>query len=235
MPCNICLSADKRFGTIERYDPKLHQLLIVADGIRNSMGFAWSPIDQSLWFTDNGQDGMGDTLPPDEINHLVTPAKNFGFPYVYGDNHPNKDFYLHAPKDQPLIMPRVKLPAHVAPLGMTFYHSTVFPHKYRNNIIMAEHGSWNSSKKVGYQVVRIQLAEGEPAVVTPLISGWLNRATHQVWGRPVDVLQMPDGALLISDDMNGVIYRLSYRHPQEFTVNAAVARGIRASNISLLA
>lgn len=215
MPCNICLEKDKRFGTIMRYDEKNKRLLMVANGIRNSVGFAFDPVDDSLWFTDNGQDGLGDNLPPEELNHETRSQENFGFPYVYGNNIPNQQFYNTPHPLASFIPPLVELPAHVAPLGISFYRSSVFPHQYRNNIFIAEHGSWNRSKKIGYQIVRIDLSDKNHPHAQVFLSGWLIPSSQRIWGRPVDVLSMPDGSLLISDDFNGVIYRVYYKHPKE--------------------
>ncbi len=213
MPCNTCIQEDKRFGTLSRISlQQPEKLEVFARGLRNSVGFAWDPDDKSLWFTDNGQDLLGDKLPPEELNRASKADINFGFPFFYGNNVPAPHYDgLNAPKEA--TPPALELPAHMAPLGMTFYTGHTFPADYHDVIFIALHGSWNRSTKVGYKVIRVN-HQGEKVIgYETFMSGWLEK-NEQVWGRPVDVLVMPDGALLISDDMSGVIYRVSYKEPQ---------------------
>ena len=209
MPCNICNfeGKDERYGTIMRMEPDGSQLEIFARGIRNTVGFAWDPETEELWFTDNGRDWLGDDLPPDELNRAPEPGMNFGFPYCHAGDIPDPEFggLRNCSEFTP---PEVKLGPHVASLGMTFYTGTMFPEEYRNQIFIAEHGSWNRKIPIGYRVTLVRLENGTPVSYEPFAEGWLQGLA--AWGRPVDVLVMPDGALLVSDDKNNAIYRLSY-------------------------
>lgn len=208
MPCNICQPKDERFGTIMRMQPDGSQFEIYASGIRNTVGFAWQPWSKELWFTENGRDWLGDNLPPDELNRAPKAGLNFGFPYYFGKNIPDPKF-SEAPLPVNNYVPALlDLPAHVAPLGMTFYTGKQFPTAYHDQIFIAEHGSWNRSKKVGYEVIWVTLVNNKVINWRPFVSGWLKGQTD--WGRPVDVLVMRDGSLLISDDKAGLIYRVSY-------------------------
>jgi glucose/arabinose dehydrogenase len=207
MPCNVCLKQDPRFGTISRMNADGTHFEIYAKGIRNSVGFDWDPITHQLWLTDNGRDWMGDNLPPDKLNYAPTPGLDFGFPYYDGKDLPDPIYGKRIPQRH-FTLPTFELPAHVAPLGMTFYTGNQFPPAYRNQIFMAEHGSWNRSSKVGYQVMNVKIDKDHVTDIKPFISGWLQG--QQAWGRPVDTLVLPDGTLLISDDFAGVIYRVRY-------------------------
>jgi len=208
MPCNTCnyRKTQAMFGTIMRMLPNGKDLSIYAKGVRNSVGFDWNPKTKVLWFTDNGQDLMGDNLPPDKINRAPKKGLDFGFPFVYGDNIPSPG-YKGYPIKGIFTPPVAELQAHVAPLGMTFYRGKTFPKSYWGQMFVAEHGSWNRSSKVGYQVIVVKIKEGKVDSIKPFASGWLQGQT--AWGRPVDVITMPDGALLISDDQAGVIYRVT--------------------------
>ena len=206
MPCNICEQEDKRFGTIMRCNPDGSGLETYASGIRNTVGFDWSPETHELWFTDNGRDNLGDNLPPDELNHAPRKGMNFGFPYCYGKGHPDPQ-YKGAECDQ-YTPAEVELGAHVASLGMRFYTGTMFPARYRGGIFIAEHGSWNRSTPIGYRVVFVRMENGKPTSDEVFAEGWLQGGF--AWGRPVDVEVMPDGALVVSDDKADAIYRISY-------------------------
>jgi len=211
-PCNVCLKDRDRFGLIGRMDPDGSHYEVVARGIRNSVGFAWHPVTHELWFTDNGRDLMGDDVPDDKLNRAPRVGMDFGFPYCHGGDTPDPEFG----KDHPcsaFTPPVVKLGAHVASLGMRFYNGSMFPAAYRDNIFIAEHGSWNRSKKVGYRVVRvITNPDGSNARQEVFAEGWLQPG-EAVWGRPADVQPMPDGSLLISDDYAGAVYRVTYSAP----------------------
>jgi glucose/arabinose dehydrogenase len=207
MPCNVCVQKDKRFGTIMRMNPDGSDLEIYANGIRNSVGFDWSPIDKALWFTDNGRDLLGDNIPPDELNRAPENGMNFGFPYLLGKDIRDPD-YGNGVDLSKFTKPVQELGPHVASLGMEFYTGKMFPEEYRNSIFIAEHGSWNRSKKIGYRVTFVKLDGNNPVSYTPFATGWLQG--ESVSGRPVDVEQMPDGSLLVSDDYGGVIYRIRY-------------------------
>jgi glucose/arabinose dehydrogenase len=203
-PCNVC-EPDERHGAIFRIAPDGKAMERVAHGVRNSVGFDWNPADGSLWFTDNGRDLLGDDLPPDELNRVDGKDPHFGFPYCHGGTIPDPEFGKSHRCDA-FVPPEVRFGAHVAPLGMRFYTGTLFPADYRGDVFVAQHGSWNRSKKTGDQVVRVHLENGHAVKTEPFVSGWLRDETYS--GRPSDVLVMPDGALLVADDAAGVIYRV---------------------------
>jgi glucose/arabinose dehydrogenase len=211
-PCNVCLKDRDRFAMIGRMDPDGSHREVVARGVRNTVGFAWHPTTHELWFTDNGRDLMGDNVPSDKLNRGPHAGMDFGFPYCHGGDTPDPQFG----KDHPcssFTPPVVQLGAHVAALGMRFYTGSMFPPEYRNNVFVAEHGSWNRSTKVGYRVVRVITdPDGNHARQQVFAEGWLQPG-EIVWGRPADVLPLPDGSLLISDDYAGAIYRLTYSAP----------------------
>lgn len=212
-PCNVCES-DARFANIQRMKPDGSARETVATGVRNTVGFDWHPRDRALWFTDNGRDMQGDDLPSDELNRVEKTGQHFGYPYCHQGDVPDPEFGSKRPCTE-FVAPVAKLGAHVAALGMRFYTGQQFPVAYRNSIFIAEHGSWNRSSKVGYRVVRVMLdAQGKVLGQETFIDGWLGKdaaGKETVSGRPVDVLVMPDGSLLVSDDSAGVIYRVRYQ------------------------
>jgi len=210
VPCNICLSPDDRHGTILKMDPGSGKHEIYAHGVRNSVGFDWHPLTNLLWFTDNGRDWLGDDLPPDELNHAPREGLHFGFPYLHGANILDPEYGDQAELDE-YTRPSLELGAHVAPLGMTFYTGEQFPASYQNRIFIAEHGSWNRSTKTGYRVISVKLQGNRVVSVEPFITGWLDKNEQTSWGRPVDVINLPDGSMLVSDDTAGAVYRISYR------------------------
>lgn len=206
-PCNVCKRDDERYGTILRMSPDGSDLEIFARGVRNTVGFDWHPETQELWFTDNGRDQMGDDIPPDELNHAPRPGMHFGFPYCHAGTIPDPEFGSERDCSE-FVAPARALGPHVAAIGMRFYTGSMFPEDYRGQIFFAEHGSWNRTHKIGYRVMRVEL-DGDQAIRYEVFaSGWLQG--EQAWGRPVDVQVMPDGALLVSDDEAGVVYRISY-------------------------
>jgi len=205
-PCNVCAPPEP-YASILRFDTESGALEIYASGVRNSVGFDWHPETHELWFTDNGRDQLGDDLPPDELNHAPRPGMHFGFPYCHGGDIPDPEFGKRRDCAQ-FTPPAQKLGPHVASLGMRFYTGTMFPDAYRGQIIIAEHGSWNRSNKIGYRLSLVRLDGGRVESYTPFATGWLQG--ERAWGRPVDVLNMPDGSLLVSDDGAGAIYRISY-------------------------
>jgi glucose/arabinose dehydrogenase len=208
-PCNIC---DKNgYARITRMNADGSGIEDVALGVRNTVGFDWQPGTKTLWFTDNGRDWLGDDAPSDELNRLGRLGEHFGFPYCHQGDTPDPEFGKGHACAQ-FTPPVLKLGAHVAALGMRFYTGTQFPAAYRNSIFIAEHGSWNRSQKSGYRIVNVRVDGSRAQPDTVFASGWL-RADQSVWGRPVDVLVMRDGALLVSDDLAGVIYRISYSKP----------------------
>lgn len=208
-PCNVCESKNEVYASITRMDDDGSNMEIYARGIRNTVGFTWHPTSNKMYFTDNGRDMLGDDTPSCELNRLDQPNQHFGYPYChggdlkdpeYGDKYPCSDF----------TKPIQKLGPHVAPLGLKFYTGEMFPESYKNKILIAEHGSWNRSKKIGYRISMVTEENGIGTNYDTFISGWLNEEDQTAWGRPVDILQMPDGSMLISDDLSGTIYRLSY-------------------------
>jgi glucose/arabinose dehydrogenase len=207
-PCNVCQRADERYASLMRLHPDGTGLEVFAHGIRNSVGFDWHPVTHVLWFTDNGRDMLGDDAPPDELNRAPQPGLHFGFPYCHGGDLPDPEFGREHPC-QAFTPPVQKLGPHVAALGMRFYTGTMFPQQYHQQIFIAEHGSWNRSEPIGYRVTTVQLNQDQTVRYDVFAAGWLQRGRS--WGRPADVLVMPDGALLVSDDSANVIYRISYQ------------------------
>ena len=207
-PCNVCHLDENRYANLMRMNADGSGLALVARGIRNTVGFDWHPITHELWFTDNGRDLMGDDVPDDELNRISKPNPHFGYPFCHAGDIPDPEFGAGHPCSQ-YVPPVAKLGAHVAALGMRFYTGSSFPAAYRNNIFIAEHGSWNRSTKVGYRVVRLVLdATGNVTRQEPFVYGWLQG--ERAWGRPADVLVAPDGSLLVSDDEAGAVYRIRY-------------------------
>ncbi|MCM2357676.1 MAG: sorbosone dehydrogenase family protein [Geobacteraceae bacterium] len=208
-PCNVCEEKDPRFATIMRLDPDGKNLEIFARGVRNTVGFDWHPLTRELWFTDNGRDWLGNDLPPDELNRARAKGLHFGFPYWHGREIPDPEFGRRMKKGA-FVPPEMELGPHVAALGMRFYTGTMFPPRYRNQIFIAEHGSWNRSDRIGYRITLVRLEGNRAASYEVFAEGWLQEGN--AWGRPVDLQVMPDGSLLVSDDKAGAIYRISYRH-----------------------
>ncbi len=207
-PCNVCERDDPRYATIMRMKPDGTDLEIFARGVRNTVGFDWHPETKELWFTDNGRDWLGDNLPPDELNYAPKAGLHFGFPYCHGKNIPDPE-YGKKHKCEEFVPPAMELGPHVASLGMRFYTGSMFPVEYRNQIFIAEHGSWNRSVPIGYRVSLVRLQNNRAVKYEVFAEGWLQG--ERAWGRPVDVLVRPDGALLVSDDKAGVIYRIIYK------------------------
>jgi glucose/arabinose dehydrogenase len=208
-PCNVCERAPP-YASITRMKPDGTGLEVFARGIRNSVGLDWDPDTHDLWFTDNGRDNLGDDVPADELNHAPRAGMDFGFPYCHargvldpqlGGGRSCADF----------TPPEIELGAHVAALGMRFYTGKMFPEEYRKQIFIAEHGSWNRTTPVGYRIVVARPAQkDESRRVESFAQGWL-QPDGKPWGRPADVAVAPDGALLVSDDTAGGIYRITYR------------------------
>jgi glucose/arabinose dehydrogenase len=206
-PCNVCEGPGPLHATITRLDPAGGQPEVVARGVRNTVGFDFHPQTGELWFTDNGRDWLGDDQPPDELNRLSRTGEHFGFPHCHGDGL--RDPEHNAGRDCGQFTPPVQLLGpHVAALGMRFYTGRMFPEEYRGGIFVAEHGSWNRSQPVGYRVTFVRVEGGRALSYQPFASGWLKGSTAS--GRPADVLVMADGALLVSDDKAGRIYRIAY-------------------------
>lgn len=208
-PCNICddTAKDERFATITRMDLDGSNREIVAHGVRNTVGFTWHPDTEQLWFTDNGRDMMGDDVPPCELNRVTAIGQHFGYPFCHGGTIADPEFGTKRSCDE-FVPPVQNLGAHVAPLAVKFVEGKMFPQEYQKQILIAEHGSWNRSEKSGYRITKVTL-EGDKAVnYEPFIEGWLNHENQTRWGRPVDLLFLKDGSLLISDDFGDAIYRI---------------------------
>jgi len=210
-PCNICEPDPDRYAAILRMRRDGSELQTFARGVRNTVGFDWHPATGELWFTDNGRDLMGDDAPPDELNHAPKPGMHFGYPYCHGGTLADPE-YGHKRSCSDFTAPAQNLGAHVASLGMRFYTGRQFPAQYRNRIFIAEHGSWNRSQKTGYRVSMVTLEGNRALAYEPFASGWLQG--ESAWGRPADVLVLPDGSLLVSDDHAGAIYRIRYQPPR---------------------
>ena len=211
-PCNVCDREDEdpRFATILRMNPDGSDEEIFASGIRNSVGFDFHPETGELWFTNNGRDLLGDETPPDTLNHAPETGLHFGFPFCHGGDLQDPEFDTRACGE--FRAPAQKLGPHVASIGMSFYTGEMFPARYRHQIFIAEHGSWNRTPDAGHTGYRLTVArlDGDRVVDYKVFAeGWLE-STNESWGRPSDVLVMPDGALLVSDDRVGAIYRISY-------------------------
>jgi glucose/arabinose dehydrogenase len=217
-PCNVCL-APPMVSTILRMKPDGSNLEVFAEGVRNSVGFDWHPKTHELWFTDNGRDMMGDDVPSDELNVAWKRGMHFGFPFCHQGDVPDPEFgkQRSCSATEPPVQ---KLGAHVAALGFTFYTGDMFPPSYRNAAIIPEHGSWNRSVPSGYRVMVARTDGRRVTSYEPLLEGFLP-STRSVpggrgagaasLGRPVDVLQLPDGSILISDDTGNRILRITYR------------------------
>lgn len=210
-PCNICDSTvtDKRFSTITRMDADGSNREIYANGVRNSVGFSWHPETKEMYFTDNGRDMLGDDIPPCELNRVTEAGQHFGYPYCHGGIIKDPEFGDKRPCSD-FVSPVKALGAHVAPLGVKFYTGDMFPEKYKQYAFIAEHGSWNRSKKVGYKIALVKLEDGKAVGYETFLDGWLDEEAQERFGRPVDMLFLEDGSLLISDDFGDAIYRVTY-------------------------
>lgn len=207
-PCNICEEKDSVFATITRMNADGSNMEIFAKGIRNSVGFDWNPATKELWFTDNGRDELGDDKPFCELNYAPVKGLHFGFPYCHEGDILDPEF--GAGKNcADYVAPARKLGPHVAPLGMTFYTGTNFPADYKNQIFIAEHGSWNRSKAIGYEISMAKLQANKVVDYIPFATGWLQK-DGTVLGRPVDIKIAADGSMFVSDDYKGVIYKITY-------------------------
>lgn len=206
-PCNICDPDTGRYANITALDLKTKAIEVVARGVRNTVGFDWQPGTNELWFTDNGRDMLGDDLPPDELNHAPRAGLHFGYPYCHAGTLADPEFGRQRPCSE-FTPPAQALGLHVAALGMRFYTGRQFPADYRGQVFIAEHGSWNRSRRIGYRVSLVRLEAGKAVSYTPFATGWLQG--ESAWGRPADVLVVPDGSLLVADDLAGAIYRIRH-------------------------
>lgn len=208
-PCNVC-DRGNAYAKITRMNADGSGLEDVAYGIRNSVGFDWQPGTDRLWFTSNGRDLMGDDLPSDTLNEVTRTGQHFGFPYCHQGDTLDPEFGK-GKRCSDYRTPALKLGPHVASLGMRFYTGKQFPAAYRGAAIIAEHGSWNRTKKSGYRVMTVRLKGSQVVSYEPLVTGFMR--DEKAWGRPADVQMLPDGSLLISDDLAGAVYRVTYRAP----------------------
>ncbi|WP_020414525.1 PQQ-dependent sugar dehydrogenase [Microbulbifer sp. VTAC004] len=211
--CNVCIEKDPRRATIMRMRPDGSDFKILATGLRNSVGFDWSPKDGGLYATDNGRDWLGDDLPPDELN-LIRPDKFYGWPYAYGDRIPDPDFIGDEnPTVKEMIASSVppvhEFAAHNAPLGIRFLRSPEQPEDYRGAALVALHGSWNRSVKDGYKVVSLHWDESGDITQRDFLWGFLSDDRKEVSGRPVAIAEDSQGSIYITDDYAGAIYHLS--------------------------
>jgi glucose/arabinose dehydrogenase len=213
-PCNICEPPTKEYAQIRRYNADGSGKEVIATGVRNSVGFDWHPKTKELWFTDHGRDWMGDDGPQDELNRLPKAGANFGFPYCHADGKEDAD--IKKPDAcKGVTRPVQLLGSHAAAMGVKFYTGSMFPKEYQNTIFVVRKGSWNRAKPNGFDVVNIRAGDdGKGAKMRPFLTGFNeSKDSYKFWGRPAYVAQMPDGALLVSDEQVGAIYRISYEKP----------------------
>lgn len=214
-PCNVCDKEEENeiFATITRMNPDGSDVEVFAHGVRNSVGFTWHPETKEMWFTDNGRDMLGDSIPACELNKATEIGNHYGFPYWHQGDIADPEFGKKYPREK-FVEPEYKFEPHSAPLGLTFYKGDMFPEKYRGQLLVAQHGSWNRSPEaghIGYQLRFVQIENGEVVKSEIFADGWLDQEKNEGWGKPVDILEMPDGSILVSDDVANCIYRISYK------------------------
>ncbi len=213
-PCNICESKNEMYASITRMNPDGSGREVYAHGVRNTVGFTWHPDTNEMWFTDNGRDWLGNDEPPCELNRVSEAGQHFGYPYCHGGYFKDPEFGHKRPCDD-FVKPAQNLGPHVAPLGLKFCTSDAFPAEYKNKIFIAEHGSWNRDADVGHTGHKITLVSeenGEGVAYEDFATGFLNKETNTAWARPVDLIFAPDGSMLVSDDLAGTIFRISYNN-----------------------
>lgn len=204
---NVLREDEPIFASITRMNPDGSDREIFARGVRNTVGFDWHPDSGVLWFTDNGRDWLGNDRPPDELNRAPEPGLHFGYPFRHGKDVVDPEFGEEA-GGREYMPPAIELGPHVAALGMRFYRGDMFPGEYRGDVLIAEHGSWNRDEPIGYRVMRVKIDGKKATAYEPFATGWL--VGDRAWGRPVDVQELPDGSVLVSDDRSGAIYRITY-------------------------
>jgi glucose/arabinose dehydrogenase len=208
-PCNICVPGEE-YAQIRRYNADGSGMEVIARGVRNTQGFAWHPATKEMWFTDHGRDWMGDDTPEDELNRMTKVGLNFGFPHCHANGVSDRDLPKANACDG-VALPVTTTGPHAATMGIHFYTGSMFPAEYRNVAFVARKGSWNRTKKYGYDVVTVRAgADGSGAKIEPFMTGFLNPADDSFSGRPTYFLQLPDGSLLLSDEQLGAVYRISY-------------------------
>jgi glucose/arabinose dehydrogenase len=209
-PCNICELPTDEYAQIRRYNADGSGMEVIARGVRNTQGFAWHPVTKEMWFTDHGRDWMGDDTPEDELNVLVKTGNNYGFPYCHANGVVDKDIKKANACDG-VTLPVTTMGPHAAVMGVHFYTGSMFPAEYRNTMFVARKGSWNRTRKFGFDVVTVRpAADGKGAQITPFMTGFLDPVSENFSGRPTYFLQLPDGSLLVSDEQLGAIYRITY-------------------------
>ncbi|HMK05597.1 MAG TPA: sorbosone dehydrogenase family protein [Ferruginibacter sp.] len=208
-PCNICEKQDPIYASIARMNPDGSGLEVYASGIRNTVGFAWHPQTKELWFTENGRDQMGDDVPAEELNHAPAKGMHFGYPYCHQGDTPDPEFGSKRNCSE-FTAPKINMMPHAAALGMRFYTGSMFAPEYKDRIFIAEHGSWNRSEKSGYRVMMVRLDGNKAVDYLPFATGWVSSSGKTI-GRPVDIEIAADGAMLVSDDDRGAIYRIVYK------------------------
>jgi glucose/arabinose dehydrogenase len=209
-PCNNCLPPEG-YATMRRVNLDGTGMETIAQGIRNTVGFDWHPTSKELYFTDNSRDWMSEDLPNDELNRMTKVGQHFGSPFCYQGNLPDQEFGWGR-KCEEFTPPIALMGPHTAALGMKFYTGNSFPAKYKNQILVARHGSWNKTNKLGGDVVLVNIKkDGSAGPIEPFLTGFLENNSYV--GRPVDVMVMKDGSVLVSDDWNGAVYRVSYGKP----------------------
>jgi len=208
-PCNIC-EPTAEYAQIRRYNADGSGMEVLARGVRNTVGFDFHPVTRELWFTDHGRDWMGEETPHDELNRMSATGLNFGFPYCHEMGVPDPDVKKPNPCAG-VTLPVANMGAHAAVMGLHFYTGSMFPAEYRNAMFIARKGSWNRTNKIGFDVLVVRAdADGRNVKSEPFLTGFNDPVAGTFWGRPAYVLQMPDGALLVSDEQMGAIYRVSY-------------------------
>ena len=208
-PCNRCDSVNPLFASIARMRPDGSGLEVAARGVRMSVGFDWHPDTGEMWFTDNNPDWLGDDNPPGEMNILTEIGQHFGYPYCHAGEVADP-WYGRERDCAEFVPPTQQLGPHVAAIGMTFYRGDAFPEEYRGQAFVAEHGSWNRSERIGYRVTLVRVENGRASAYEDFATGWIGAPDERAWGRPVDLLELPDGSLLLSDDRADAIYRIAY-------------------------
>lgn len=222
VPCNICAPPGDLYGVVVKADASTGHYAVVATGVRNTVGIDVNPLDGSVWFSENGRDGLGDDLPPDELN-LLEEGADYGFPFIHGADVKDP-FYRNPPPNFVFKKPAYNFQAHEAVLGLHFYRGSMLGKNYENALFVAKHGSWNRSKRVGYEVSVLFIRGGRVVREEKFLSGFLTR-NQSVLGRPVDVGELKDGSLVVSDDRNGAVFRVFRKKtPDNSNQNAPPAR-----------
>lgn len=212
--CNFCVETDPRRAAMMRYDSDGSNEALFSSGLRNTVSFAWHPVTGELWSVDNGGDGLGDDEPPEEIN-ILRASGDYGWPDCVGQRRGVNWGKGAQPSRCPAtIGPELEMQAHSAPLGIAFYTGDQFPAPYLNDALIGFHGSWNRNVPTGYKVVRVHASSGRATGIEDFLWGFFDPATRTTSGRPVEAITGPDGAVYVSDDATGNIYRVSYSGPR---------------------